>query len=195
MPLFLMLYQNGYISSWVLDANLSIALSLFLTSVVISYLLAKGKSLSGIVDGLGLSKDKISKKNIAIGVLLFVLILITEMIVSIFSAITGIDLPTNVGAVLFGMPIYFLLFTFLITPINEEIFFRGFLVPRFGIVMSALLFSVPHLISYSSISQFVAAFIFGLLAGYFFKRSKSLYPAIVAHALINVLAIIAVTSI
>ena len=78
-------------------------------------------------------------------------------------------------------------------PIDEEILFRGFLVPRVGIVVSALLFAVPHLLTYASLSEFAAAFIFGLLAGYFFRRYKSLYPTILAHALVNLFTILAIT--
>ena len=37
----------------------------------------------------------------------------------------------------------------------------------------------------------IAAVIFGLLAGYIFKKTNSLYPSIIAHALVNTLTIIA----
>ena len=84
----------------------------------------------------------------------------------------------------------FLLFSFLVAPINEEILFRGFMVPRIGILASAVLFSVPHLLSYSSVSELIAAFIFGIAAGYAFKKTGSLYPSIIAHALVNLISIL-----
>ena len=83
----------------------------------------------------------------------------------------------------------------MIEPINEEIMFRGFLVPRIGIVASAIIFGLAH---YSYMSTFgvemLGALIFGLLAGYVFKRTKSIYPGIVAHIIVNTIAIIGIIS-
>lgn len=183
------LYMRGYITATILDADSSIGLSLFFPFVVFSYLLAKGQRLRGIVKGLGLSKDKISIRNMLIGLLLFALIMLTSFLINAFSDVTGIPLPTNVAEMLSGMPLYFFVFTFLVAPIDEEILFRGFLVPRVGVIISSLLFSIPHLLTYASASEFIAAFVFGLLAGYFFKRYKSLYSTVLAHVLVNLLTI------
>ncbi|MGC8730310.1 MAG: CPBP family intramembrane glutamic endopeptidase [Candidatus Micrarchaeia archaeon] len=90
------------------------------------------------------------------------------------------------------MPVYFLIFSFIIAPFTEEILFRGFLVPRLGIILSAIIFAVPHFISYLSISEFVAAFLFGLAAGYAYKKTGSLYVSILAHMLVNFLAILSI---
>ena len=183
------LYMHGYITQNAFAADASIELSLFFPFIVFSYLLAKGKKLKGIVNDLGLSRKSLNLKSILIGVLLFALILVAEFLIGLISTVTGIQLPTNVSAVLSGMPIYFLVFTFLIAPIDEEILFRGFLVPRLGIAESALLFALPHLLTYASWSEFIAAFVFGLLAGYFFRKNKSLYTTIFAHMLVNALTI------
>ena len=183
------LYAHGYITQNALNADSSIELSLFFPFIVFSYLLSRGIRLKKIIKDLGLSRNRITVKNILVGVLLFGLILLSEFLVGLFSTTTGIQLPTNVDKVLFGMPLYFLLFTFLIAPIDEEVLFRGFLVPRFGIIPSAMLFALPHLLTYASWSEFAAAFAFGLLAGYFFKRYKSLYTTIFAHSLVNFLTI------
>ena len=114
--------------------------------------------------------------------------LVVELGISLFSKFTNIPLPTNVMKLLGGMPIYFYIFSFLIAPVNEEILFRGFFVSRIGIIPSAILFALLHF-SYASISEFVAALIFGLLAGYVFKKTKSLYTSITAHVLLNFLTI------
>lgn len=183
LALALVLYAVSYPNTP--DAVSSIELSLLFPLAVFSYMLSKGGKLKGIVKDLGLSKSGITIKNVVMGALLFALIILTEMLIGAFSAATGIPLPTNVQQTLAGMPVFFLLFTFLIAPIDEEILFRGFLVPRLGLVPSALLFAVPHLLAYASWSEFFAAFVFGLLAGYFFKRYRSLYTTIFAHALVN----------
>jgi uncharacterized protein len=184
------LYSGGSVPTAVLDADFTICLSLLMPFAVFSYLLAKGQSLKAIIKNLGLSRNSINSKSLLAGLALFALIVVMELLISAFSQATGVQLPTNVAEVLDGMPIYFLLFTFIIAPIDEEILFRGFLVPRFGIIASALLFAVMHL-TYLSVSQFVAAFVFGLLAGYFFKKNNSLYTTILAHALVNFLTIAA----
>lgn len=168
----------------ILESYSSIALSLFFPSIVFSYLLYKGNTIGKIISQLGLSKDKVTVKFILLGIAIFIAVMIFGLALAAFSQVTGIQLPTNVQDALAGTPVYFLIFTFLIAPINEEIFFRGFMVPRIGIVASAIIFAFLHL-SYLSISEFVAALFFGLLAGYVFKKTKSLYPSIVAHAIVN----------
>jgi membrane protease YdiL (CAAX protease family) len=193
------LYDKGAMSQMAVYADSTIDLSLLFPFAVFSYLLMKGDNLKNIIKGLGLSKDRFNVRSLAIGVGLFTIILMVELLIGLFSQATGVQLPTNVSEVLDGMPVYFLVFTFLIAPIDEEILFRGFLVPRTdiayggrvlvsGIITSALLFAVLHL-TYLSVSQFVAAFVFGLLAGYVLKKNKSLYSTILAHALVNFLTI------
>lgn len=182
------MYEKGLITLNAFNALSSIELSLFFPFVVVSYLLSKKNRLKKISKDLGLLKKGINFRNLLFGALLFGLILLAEIAVGFLSEATGVQLPTNVDKVMFGMPLYFLVFSFLIAPIDEEILFRGFLVPRLGIVPSALLFALAH-VTYLSWYEFFAAFAFGLLAGYFFKRYKSLYITIFAHALVNFLTI------
>ncbi len=194
--LFTGLYSKNYIDMPTLVATSSIAFSLLLTSVVLSWMAYKGSNFRSIASYLGLTKDKFSVKMVGIGVLLFIAIIILGLVITAFSNITNIPLPTNVQTVLAGTPLYFLIFTVIIAPINEEIFFRGFLVSKAGkffgvgagIILSALLFALAHL-SYLSISEFVAAFFFGLIAGYAFVKTKSLYTSIVGHMLVNLVTI------
>ena len=80
-----------------------------------------------------------------------------------------------------------------ITPMSEEIFFRGFifrgLLPRMGpwwaIAGSALVFSAFHL----SIGVVVPIFITGFLLAWLYWRTGSLWAAIGAHAGQNALAL------
>lgn len=182
------LYAMGYMSMDNANTYSSIGLSMMFSTIVISYLFLKGNTAKDVIQKLGLSMDKLTVKTISIGILLFLAILVLEILVGGISAATGVQLPTNVASVLGGEPFYFLVFAFLIAPINEEIFFRAFLVPRIGILFSALIFALLHT-GYLSISEFAAAFIFALLAGFVFKRYKSLYSTILGHALVNFLTI------
>lgn len=176
-----------------LESYSSIALSLFLSSAVFSYLLYRGKGPEQIVSELGLSKNRLTIRMLAIGVIMFFAVVLFSLVLSVFSTVTNVQLPTNVQTVLAGTPLYFMVFTFLVAPINEEIFFRGFLVPRAGIILSAIAFAIVH-ISYLSISEFAAALFFGLLAGYVYKKTKSLYPGILAHMIVNFITITSIIS-
>lgn len=190
VPAMSALYLGNSLSAEDFNAYASMAVSLIFSFAVFAYLLSKDRKLGAIASGLGISKSSLNFRNLLIGVCLFLFVLLLGVLLQEFSQLTGIQLPTNVDVLLSGMPISFLLFSVFIAPLNEEILFRGFLVSRLGIVVSALLFSIPHLISYSSISELVVAFAFGIAAGYAFKKTGSLYPSIMAHVLVNLLAIL-----
>ena len=76
-------------------------------------------------------------------------------------------------------------------PLIEEAIFRGLilggLLRRYSaptaIRVSAVLFALMHLNPY----RFVTAFPFGLLAGWIYVRTRSLWPCVILHALSNLL--------
>ncbi|MCL5679838.1 MAG: CPBP family intramembrane metalloprotease [Candidatus Marsarchaeota archaeon] len=185
------LYTMGIISLNTANADSSIGLSLFFPLVVFSYLMAKGKNLKQIIVDLGLSRSAMNWRALGYGIIVFLAIVLLEFGIGAFETVTHIPLPTNVKALLGGLPAYFFAFAVIVAPIDEEILFRGFLVPRIGIILSALIFGILHFLSYASVSEFIAAFVFGLIAGYVFKRTKSLYATIIPHVLVNVLGILA----
>ena len=189
--------------------------SLFLSFIVLSYMFIKGNTWKEIIDSLGLSKSKLSLRMLSYGVMIFAVIFLLEVVLTLVAQVSGIQISTNTQLVLGGAPIWFLLFVVFITPINEEIFFRGFLIKGIahviavitgtrqnfdsnnaaawsGIVISAMLFGLSHA-SYDSTFgvDMLAAGIFAILAGYVFRRTKSLYPSMLAHMLVNLLALIA----
>ena len=67
-----------------------------------------------------------------------------RLAVTAASAVTGVQVNTNTASLFSGAPVWFFIFAAVIEPINEEIVFRGFLVPRLGIVPSALIFGLAH---------------------------------------------------
>lgn len=170
------------------EAIASVLLSVSFPLAVFSYLTYRKGSLRGAITSLGLGRDKLTLRTIIIGAILFGLILILEMSLGAFQSITHINLPSNVSEIYTGFPIWFFILSFTIIPFNEEVLFRGFMVPRIGIIFAAIVFAVMHL-EYLSISEFAAAFIYGILAGYTFKKTGSLYTTIIAHALVNAIAV------
>ena len=166
-------------------ANSSIALSLMFPFIVFAYLMLRGKGLKRIISELGLSKRKLTYRYIAIGILLFFLFFGLEFGIGAIEELTHVHISSNVAEYLSNLPIYFYIFVFLVAPIDEEILFRGFMVPRFGIILSAAVFGALHYISYFSYIELIAAFLFGLAAGYVFKKTNSLYPSIIGHMLFD----------
>jgi membrane protease YdiL (CAAX protease family) len=87
-----------------------------------------------------------------------------------------------------SLPWYVLAFAVLLAPFTEELFFRALLVPRFGVVVSAILFGISH-ISYGSISEVLGVLGVGLILGVIFRKSKSITPCIIVHLVYNLISI------
>ena len=81
----------------------------------------------------------------------------------------------------------------LVTPLTEELFFRGFvfsgLTHRFGLVkamlISAAFFSAFHV----NVGVLVPVFVTGLLLAWLYHKTRSLWPCVLAHAGQNALAV------
>src|SRR3989344_5020303 len=76
-------------------------------------------------------------------------------------------------------------------PIGEELLFRGYLLNKVGVWAQAFLFGLLHF-SYGSTAEILAAFTVAALFGLYMKREKNIYACITAHALYNLMSIIAV---
>jgi membrane protease YdiL (CAAX protease family) len=91
---------------------------------------------------------------------------------------------------------WFLILLAVAVPIGEEVFFRGFvyggLRNRWGVIVatlgSAAFFAAVHM----QIVHGLPIFILGLVLALLYERTRSLVPAMVVHALNNVLAVISI---
>ena len=81
----------------------------------------------------------------------------------------------------------------LLAPLIEEALFRGAIErillkkgfkPWFAIIFSALLFGIIHL----NLVQGVPAFLFGIVLGWVYYRTRSIWPGVLIHFIINTLA-------
>lgn len=122
--------------------------------------------------------------------------MISSMVYLIYSTIAkyyGITIPQPD----FSMPaqrgylIMFLMYVCLIGPILEEIIFRGFILKsmqRYGnftaILVSAILFSMFHL----NLVQFINPVLVGIVLAFITIKSKSIFPAMIAHIFNNTIA-------
>lgn len=82
----------------------------------------------------------------------------------------------------------------LMTPILEELVFRGILFTRLktmlpkipAIVVSALIFAVVHF----NIVQFIYAFLLGIVLAILMDQADHVYPAIIGHVTANLIAVL-----
>ena len=133
-----LLYQYGYISQNNSTFLGNVASLLPLSIAVIIYLrVYKGASKPEIYKSLGLVSKGVRYK-LLLAAMLFIIVLLLEMAVNLAGYVTNTTINTNVSQVLSGAPVWFLVFIAVIEPINEELLFRSFLVPRLGIIPSAL---------------------------------------------------------
>jgi membrane protease YdiL (CAAX protease family) len=90
-------------------------------------------------------------------------------------------------------PIILILSAAVVAPIYEEIIFRGILLkgmskkinPNIALVISALLFALVHM----NIPQGINAFLLGLVVGFIYLTTESIYLSIFAHFINNILAL------
>ena len=114
-------------------------------------------------------------------------LLMLLLLFQLYTALGIADSGLVLGAIR-GVPIYILFLAVAVNPFTEEIFFRGFLVPRIGVLPAAAIFGLSHL-SYGSIAEVVSMFFIALLFGIVFEKRRSLLPVIVSHIIINSAAV------
>jgi len=80
--------------------------------------------------------------------------------------------------------------------ITEELIFRGYILSRltllvkgkyWPLVISALIFGFIH-ITYRSLSELIFAFSIGLIYGYHYQKYHNIYPVMIAHILVDLMA-------
>ncbi len=112
------------------------------------------------------------------------------IVLGIVFTITGFNDLEKVEQAFSGVTALQIAYLFFVGGIVEEIFFRGYLVPRAGIYWSSLVFAFFH-IGYFSIAEFASAFVLGLVLAYFFQKNQNIFPNIIAHQGFNFLIFLA----
>ncbi len=183
--LFLVAAHSLFLNSPDYASCLYAALTLPLSIATLVYTkLAKGR----VSERLYLSRKNLTLKGMAYGSLLLVIMLLLSISLTILFSLLKISIKTNASILLAGVPAWFYLYIVIIEPINEEFFFRAFLVPRIGIIFSAMLFGAAHMGSgFTFQIDAFFALVFGLLGGYILKKTRSLYPVLAAHILFNLI--------
>lgn len=127
-------------------------------------------------------------KRILLGVALFVVMVLAAICANLVALHFGIADQAKVVDVVSSLPLYLILISFTLAPISEELFFRAFLVPRIGVPISTILFTMVHA-AYGSGSEFLGAFFLGFVLANAYYYLEDPVPCIIAHALFNALSI------
>jgi membrane protease YdiL (CAAX protease family) len=141
-------------------------------------------------------------RNIGIGLLLSSILGVTFIIFFKMNSIT----PS-----FYGIPNYILITTFLVSPLVEEVVFRGFILQTlekknrflFANLITSFLFLLSHFPQWIVNDRFIhmlfsrsSLYIIGgsLILGYVFYKTKSLYPPLLLHATYNYFAVLLIFS-
>jgi len=90
-----------------------------------------------------------------------------------------------------GLPVLLRLLVSLSAGFFEELFFRGFLQPRMGILLSTVLFALGHL-SYGQPFLLVGVTILSLILGAIVKWRQNIWPAVMAHAVFDAVQLLVI---
>ncbi len=131
-------------------------------------------------------KDKLP--IILYGILGFFCIVFLVMCISLIFYFFELNDQQNIKDVVKSLPLIAIPFAVLFAPFAEEVFFRGFLYKKFGVWVSALIFALLHF-AYGSIVEITVAFVIAIFLTYLFIKTKSLWPAIIAHSLFNLMSL------
>jgi membrane protease YdiL (CAAX protease family) len=120
------------------------------------------------------------------GIMLFAL--------ALYAAGLGESLPKQPPALIpfiAGLPIALRILISLSAGVVEEWFFRGFLQPRMGILLSTVLFALAHF-SYGQPFMLVGITLLSLIYGFLVKWRQNIWPAIAAHTLFDAVQLLVV---
>lgn len=147
----------------------------------------QGKNTGRALGELGITRKNLVP-NILLGIPLTVAIFVMLLLLLQAYLALGIADSEKVAGIVKDAPFFIVVLAVVVNPFTEEIFFRGFLVPRIGVLPAAAVFSLSHF-AYGSVAEVVSVFFIGILFGIVYMRRHSLWPAIVSHIIINSAAI------
>lgn len=140
------------------------------------------------------SKQSLIKTLFIVMLIIFLYFFVRKLFINLTVLQSGMVVPLHNN-------VYWLIFdTVVITtlvPFAEEAYYRGVLMPSFAsvsswriaLILQAMIFMLAH--DPRTFYLYPSYFIFGLIAGFWFYKTKSIYPCILFHSLFNCLIILA----
>lgn len=127
------------------------------------------------------------------------LIVISVVIVILMELLGGTTENTKTESLQNNMGIWAILIAFasaaIISPIYEEVFYRGFLYRWFrvkcgvsaGILLSSFVFMLVHIPTYNTLP---VNFLTGVIFSWTYEKTGSIYPGIIIHGVFNGIAVV-----
>ncbi len=177
--------DSGSLSNW-LAAYSILKESIALVALLIILRLARIDTIPA------LRLRRISGSQMSLSCILILCVLPWDMLLSQHCGaghriVAGNPVDLSVAAIVSGLSLVFL------TPVAEELVFRGFALSAFGkrtalagIAGSSALFAIYH--SSGSVASLAVPLPFAVVTAYATVSTRSIVPAIIAHALWNLLA-------
>ena len=156
----------------------------YLLPVIVILLIKKAKP-----ETVGLRKFKLENLALGCGLIFgtYILIFIHNLLLLAFGIAPQGELLTE----LFGQEdVGILIFTgVILAPLIEETFFRGFvfsgLQQKYSWKVAALISSFLFAVAHMQLVALIPTFLMGLVLAYLYQRSKSIWPGIILHLIVN----------
>ncbi len=123
-----------------------------------------------------------------------VTVTVTGMAAAAMAATGGVSAPGGAPPIvvwLVELPLSYRLIIIAAAMTVEEAFFRGFLQPRVGLLVSSVMFALSHF-SYGLPFMIVGVFTISLVIGRTFARTGDLLPCIIAHGVFDAVQLLVV---
>ena len=111
--------------------------------------------------------------------------------IAVLIKILNISTPATTAEDILAQPLFYGFLLLVFAPVMEEILFRKIFFDRLmvlgtkpAILLSALFFALPHIISQGP-AQFFYTFVLGLSFGFVAARTKKVWPCMILHSLSN----------
>jgi hypothetical protein len=138
-----------------------------------------------------MDRIQLTKKSIKLVLILMAI----AFLVSVASSMGGVNDLEKVSETvkeLNAVNPFLLLYYLTVRVTSEEIFFRGFLTRKTGVLVSSVAFGLAHFM-YGSVIQVFGAFIAGIFLAHYFKENNNLLPNILGHMAYNAIGLILVS--
>jgi len=169
----------------------NIFFDLSLIALPIAFVIRKEMSLKKALQFLGFKKIGLRELVEKTGFIFFALIAVSIWlsIALNFLALNDLELVSQtLEETASVIPLFF--WIVILRVISEEIFFRGYLVKKLGVLGSSAIFALFH-VGYGSTAEILGAFVLGLILAKTYQLNKNLYPSILAHMAYNAIAMAA----
>lgn len=138
------------------------------------------------------------RKDLALGCALlagvYVLVIINNRVMAALGATSQAEVASDMLGKI-NSPYLFAFTTVIVTPIAEELFFRGFLFKgfrqKYGWVNAMLLSSLFFALLHGQVAALIPTFLLGSLFAYLYQRSESVFPGMFLHFIVNLIGVCA----